>query len=146
MGHFIPLNLTSVAIFSPARSNMNILTWRPVKARVEESLTVRVKGVSSRLKALFHTGRGVIRRLTAMWLTSNLGISHFGKPLLLQSDVRGGNEFKDDHIAQRPQEEKQPAGALGEPGLNTPTYSMRDARLYYAGRVSALTSRAEALA
>lgn len=39
MGHFIPLNLTSVAIFSPAWSNM--------KAVVEVSLTVRVKGASS---------------------------------------------------------------------------------------------------
>lgn len=47
MGHFIPLNLTSVAILSPARPNMNSLTWQPVKAGVEESLAVRVKGASS---------------------------------------------------------------------------------------------------
>lgn len=28
IGHFIPLNLTSVAIFSPARSNMSSLMWQ----------------------------------------------------------------------------------------------------------------------
>lgn len=47
MGHFFPLNPTSVAIFSPDSSNMNSLMWLPVKASVEGSLTVRVKGASS---------------------------------------------------------------------------------------------------
>lgn len=64
MGYFIPLNLTSVSIFSPAWSNMNSLMWRQAQAGVKESLTVRVKGVSffsykrSSLRALFHTGGG----------------------------------------------------------------------------------------
>lgn len=49
MGHFFPLNPTSVAIFSPASSNKNGLMWLPVKASVRGGggLTVRVKGASS---------------------------------------------------------------------------------------------------
>lgn len=47
MGHFIPLNPTSVAIVSPAQSNMVRLMWQPVKAVVEVSLAVRVKGAST---------------------------------------------------------------------------------------------------
>lgn len=47
MGHFIPLNLTTFAIFSPARSNMNSPKWLPARVGVKESLTVRVKGATS---------------------------------------------------------------------------------------------------
>lgn len=49
--------------------------------------------------------------MTAARLTSSLGTgkSVFGKPPVLLSNVRGENVFKGGHIAQRPQEEKQPA-------------------------------------
>lgn len=49
--------------------------------------------------------------MTAARLTSSLGTDKrlFGTPLLLLSNVRRKNVFKGSHIAQRPQEEKQPA-------------------------------------
>lgn len=64
-----------------------------------------------------------------------------GTPLLLLSNVRRGNVLKGSHIAQRPQEEKWPAGSFCEPGLNALTCSMKDAG-FAMHRVSALTSSA----
>lgn len=149
MGHFIPLNLTSVAIFSPGHSNMNSLIWWPVQAGVEDSLTVRVKGAPSLIK-LQPQGlvlqRGGISRLSVR-LTSSIGIgkSLFDKPLLLLSNVRGKCVHRRPYSPEVTGRETV-CSDHWRAGTKYSDLQHEGCRLCYAQSVSALTSGTGALA